>query len=154
MLANGKWYMSSWKFWKIRFQHVHMRKLDRNRKNRRNYLVCSTHKPQWAVPQVKGIWGPHEAKRKFLTSASQPCMISKLDLSCCSTDYAVNPAWSKSWVICVADRTEGTMCTRTYLILYYLPCTLLALCSKWSTDNYLCPEWKFIECYKTPLNPN
>ena len=72
-------------------------------------------------------------------------------ICCCSTDYAVNPAWSESWVICVVVRIEGRMCNCTYLIIYYLPCTLLALCSKWSTDNYLCPEWKFIKFYKTPL---
>ena len=75
-------------------------------------------------------------------------------ICCCSTDYAVNPAWSELWVICVVDRVEGRMCNCTYLIIYYLPCTLLALCSKWSTDNYLCPEWKFIMFYKTPLDPN
>ena len=75
-------------------------------------------------------------------------------ICCCSTDYTVNPAWSESWVICVVDRVEGRMCNCTYLIIYYLPCTLLALCSKWSTDYYFFPEWKFIKFYKTPLNPN
>ena len=75
-------------------------------------------------------------------------------ICCCSTDRAVNPLWSESWVICVADRGEGKTCNRTHLIIYFLPRTMLAECSKWSIDNYLCPEWKYIECYKTPLNPN
>ena len=70
-------------------------------------------------------------------------------ICCCSTDYAVNPLWSESWVVCVADRVEGKTCNRTYLIIYFLPRTMLAQCSKWSIDIYLCPEWKCIECYKT-----
>ena len=51
-------------------------------------------------------------------------------ICCCSTDYTVNPAFSESWVICVVDCVEGRLCHCTYLIIYYLPYTLLALCSK------------------------
>ena len=114
---------------KIRFQHIHLRKLDRNRKNSTIWYVQPIN-PNELYPKLKEFGDHMRQRENFLTSASHPRTISKLDLSCCSTDHAVNPAWSKSWVICVADRVEGTMCTRTYLILYYLPCTLLALCSK------------------------
>ena len=93
-------------------------------------------------------------REHFFNLGLAPTYWSPSWICCCSTDYAVNLAWSKSWVICVADRVEGRKCNRTYLIIYFLPCTLLALCRKWSADNYLCPEWKFVECYKTPLNHN
>ena len=56
---------------KIRFQHIHMRKLDRNRKNSTIWYVQPI-KPLCALAQVKGIWGPHEAERTFFDLGLAP----------------------------------------------------------------------------------
>ena len=64
---------------KIRFQHIHMRKLDRNRKNSTIWYVQPIN-PYVLYLKLKEF-GDHTRQREhFLTLASHPRTISKLDL--------------------------------------------------------------------------
>ena len=143
--------MSRWKLYKNQISICPCEKAWQEQKEQ-YYLVCSTHKPQWALAQVKGIRGPYEAKRTFCDLGVVPTHDLQVGSAVALLIYAVNPLWSESWVICVTDRVVGKTCNRTYLIIYFLPRTMLAQCSKWSIDNYLCPGWEYIECYKTPIS--